>query len=102
MRMEFEARLFRFVSTGDISILNERAFSFFRMKHLLYFLISIFFLWRGMNGSPSLLAMGSTLVAFSILTSLLSRGAMSFEAKMMALLSSILEMTISLGREYEG
>ena len=87
--MSFESRYHRFVYISDVSVLNERVWGFFRVKHMLYLFLAIILLWRGYSaGSPALLSMGATAGALALLSSLFSRGSMSFEAKLLALIVS--------------
>jgi len=99
MAMSFESRLHRFLWIGNISLGNERAFSFFRLKHIPYLFSSIIMLWRSLNGSPSLLFIGSSLGILGILSPILSKGSMSFEARMIALLISSFESFIDRRRK---
>lgn len=92
--MEFEARFHRFVSIGDISILNERAFSFFKIKHLLYFFVSILLIWKGLSSSLSILLLGSVLALLGIFSALFSQGSMSLEDKLLATAISTFEILL--------
>ncbi|MEM4481424.1 MAG: hypothetical protein QXK88_01390 [Desulfurococcaceae archaeon] len=87
--VEFESRQRKFISIGDIGILNERVFGLFRVKHLLYFFPAIILLWGGLRGVPAPLALGCAAGITGILSSLFSRGSMSFEAKSLSLLLSL-------------
>jgi len=87
--MSFESRYHRFVYISDVSVLNERVWGFFRVKHMLYLFLAIIFLWRGYSaGNPALLSMGATAGALALLSALFSRGSMNFEAKLLALIVS--------------
>ena len=87
--MEFEARFHRFVAVGDVSILNGRVFSFFRLKHVIYLFLAIVFVWRGLSGSGTLLAMGLVIALLAVLSALFSRGSMSLEAKIVTAIISL-------------
>jgi len=87
--VSFESRYHRFVYISDVSVLNERVWGFLRVKHMLYLFLAIILLWRGYSaGNPALLSMGATAGALALLSSLFSRGSMSFEAKLLALIAS--------------
>jgi len=97
--MSFESRYHRFVYISDVSVLNERVWSFLRVKHVLYLFLAIIFLWRGYSaGSVQLLFMGLILALIAVLSGLFSKGSMSFEAKLLALIVSAFS-TIGAGRE---
>jgi len=83
--LEFEARYRRFLSIRDVSILNERAFSIFRIKHLLYIFLSIIFLQKGLWGSPANLAAGAFSAIWGVASAMLSDGSMSLEGKALSL-----------------
>jgi hypothetical protein len=87
--VSFESRYHRFVYISDVSVLNERVWGFLRVKHILYLFLAVIFLWRGYSaGSPALLGMGVTAGALALLSALFSRGSMSFEARLLALIVS--------------
>jgi len=87
--LSFESRYHRFVYISDVSVLNERVWGFLRVKHMLYLFLAVIFLWRGYSaGNPALLSMGAVAGALSLLSALFSRGSMSFEAKLLALIVS--------------
>jgi hypothetical protein len=56
---------------------------------MLYLFLAVIFLWRGYSADNSaLLSMGATAGALALLSGLFSRGSMSFEAKLLALIVS--------------
>jgi len=88
-KMSFESRYHRFVCISDVSVLNERVWGFLRVKHMLYLFLAVIFLWRGYSaGSLAMLSMGSVAGALALLSGLFSRGSMSFEARLLALIVS--------------
>ena len=99
--MEYEARFRRFVSIGDVSILSERVFGSFRVKHLLYFFISIIFLWRGMQGSLQLLLMGFMIGFLGLLSALVARGSMSLESRIVTVFVSLMDQSSRPRRKVE-
>jgi len=99
--VSFESRYHRFVYISDVSVLNERVWGFLRVKHMLYLFLAIILLWRGYSaGSPALLSIGATAGALALLSSLFSRGSMSFEAKLLALIVSAISL-MGYSREEE-
>jgi len=87
--VSFESRYHRFVYISDVSVLNERVWGFLRVKHMLYLFLAVIFLWRGYSaGSPAMLSMGSVAGSLALLSALFSRGSMSFEARLLALIVS--------------
>jgi hypothetical protein len=55
----------------------------------LYLFLAVIFLWRGYSADNlALLSMGATAGALALLSGLLSRGSMSFEVKLLALIVS--------------
>jgi hypothetical protein len=92
--MSFESRYHRFVYISDVSVLNERVWGFLRVKHMLYLFLAVIFLWRGYSaGSPAMLSMGSVAGSLALLSALFSRGSMSFEARLLALIVSAISST---------
>jgi hypothetical protein len=56
---------------------------------MLYLFLAVIFLWRGYSaGSPAMLSMGAVAGALALLSALFSRGSMSFEARLLALIVS--------------
>ena len=56
---------------------------------MLYLFLAVIFLWRGYSaGSPVMLSMGAVAGALALLSGLFSRGSMSFEARLLALIVS--------------
>jgi hypothetical protein len=56
---------------------------------MLYLFQAVIFLWRGYSaGSPAMLSTGSVAGALALLSALFSRGSMSFEARLLALIVS--------------
>jgi hypothetical protein len=56
---------------------------------MLYLFLAVIFLWRGYSaGSPAMLSMGAVAGALALLSGLFSRGSMSFEARLLALIVS--------------
>ena len=97
--MPFESHYHRFVYISDVSVLNERVWGFLRVKHMLYLFLAIIFLWRGYSaGSVQLLVMGLVLALLAVLSGLFSKGSMSFEAKLLALIVSAFS-TIGTSKE---
>jgi hypothetical protein len=87
--VSFESRYHRFVYISDVSVLNERVWVFLRVKHMLYLFLAVIFLWRGCSaGSPAMLSMGAVAGALALLSGSFSRGSMSFEARLLALIVS--------------
>jgi len=79
--------------------LSERVWDFLRVKHILYLFLAAIFLWRGYAaGSMQLLVIGSILVLLAVLSDLFSRGSMSFEAKLLALILSAIS-TVGVSNE---
>lgn len=89
--VEYEARYRRFVSIRDVSVLNERVFGAFRVKHLLYFFPAIILLWGGLQGRTTLLILGCVTGTMGALSALFSRGSMSLEAKLLSIIASLLD-----------
>ena len=80
--MSFESRYHRFMYISDVSVLNERVWGFFRVKHMLYLFLAVIFLWRGYSaGNPALLSMSAIAGSLALLS------ALSFEVKLLALYS---------------
>jgi len=99
--VSFESRYHRFVYISDVSVLNERVWGFLRVKHMLYLFLAIVFLWRGYSaGSVQLLVMGLVLALIAVLSGLFSKGSMSFEAKLLALIVSAFS-AVGTSRERE-
>jgi len=97
--VSFESRYHRFVYISDVSVLNERVWGFLRVKHMLYLFLAVIFLWRGYSaGSVQLLVMGLVLALIAGLSGLFSKGSMSFEAKLLALIVSAFS-TIGTSKE---
>lgn len=92
--MEFEARYRRFVSVRDISVLNERVFGAFRVKHLLYVFPSIILVWSGLQGRAVLLVLGCVLGLLGALSALMTRSSMSLEAKMVSLMLALFDVLL--------
>jgi len=90
--MEYEARYRRFVSIRDVSVLNERVFGAFRVKHLLYFFPAIILLWSGLQGRAMLLVLGCIVGLMGVLSALFSRGSMSLEAKLLAVFIALFDL----------
>ena len=98
--MSFESRYHRFVYISDVSVLSERVWGFLRVKHMLYLFLAVIFLWRGYSvGSVQLLVMGVVLALLAFLSGLFSKGSMSFEAKLLALIVSSIS-TMGVSREH--
>ena len=98
--MSFESRYHRFVYISDVSVLSERIWGFLRVKHMLYLFLAVIFLWRGYSvGSVQLLVMGVVLALLAFLSGLFSKGSMSFEAKLLALIVSSIS-TMGVSREH--
>jgi hypothetical protein len=56
---------------------------------MLYLFLAVIFLWRGYSaGSPAMLSMGAVAGSLALLSGLFSRGSMSFEARLLALIVS--------------
>jgi hypothetical protein len=80
--------------------LNERVWGFFRVKHILYLFLAVIFLWRGYSaGSPAMLSMGAVAGSLALLSALFSRGSMSFEARLLALIVSAISSMGSSGEK---
>ncbi|MEM0235963.1 MAG: hypothetical protein QXP68_06045 [Thermosphaera sp.] len=90
--MEYEARYRRFVSIRDVSVLNERVFGAFRVKHLLYLFPAIILLWGGLQGRAMLLVLGCIVGLMGVLSALFSRGSMSLEAKLLAVFIALFDL----------
>jgi len=91
--VSFESRYHRFVYISDVSVLSERVWGFLRVKHMLYLFLAVIFLWRGYSaGSVQLLVMGAVLALLAVLSGFFSKGSMSFEAKLLALIVSALSV----------
>jgi len=98
--VSFESRYHRFVYISDVSVLSERVWGFLRVKHMLYLFLAVIFLWRGYSvGSVQLLVMGVVLALLAFLSGLFSKGSMSFEAKLLALIVSSIS-TMGVSREH--
>lgn len=92
--VEYEARYRKFVSIRDVSVVNERVFWPFRIKHLIYLFFSIILAWSGLRGSASALSLSALMGSLSLLSAVMSRGSMSFEAKAVLLLLSLLDILL--------
>lgn len=90
--VEYEARYRRFVSIRDISVLNERVFGAFRVKHLLYLFPAIILLWGGLQGRATLLVLGCITGLMGLFSAMFSRGSMSLEAKLVSIFISIFDL----------
>jgi len=56
---------------------------------MLYLFLAVIFLWRGYSaGSPAMLSMGAVAGVLALLSGLFSKGSMSFEARLLALIVS--------------
>jgi hypothetical protein len=56
---------------------------------MLYLFLAVIFLWRGYSaGSPAMLSIGAVAGSLALLATLFSRGSMSFEARLLALIVS--------------
>ncbi len=92
--IEYEARYRKFVSMGDFSVLNEKVFGPFRVKHLAYLFFSIMLVWSGLRGSTPSLVLGAVMGLLSLLSATLSIGSMSLEAKASLLILSLLDLLL--------
>ncbi|MEM1643618.1 MAG: hypothetical protein QXS70_04370 [Desulfurococcaceae archaeon] len=102
---EYEARCMRFVSIGDFSVINERVFGPFRVKHMAYLFLSIMLMWSGLRGNASALTLSTIISLSCFLSDALSKGSMSFDAKAMLIASSLLDILLQLkwgGKVREG
>ena len=89
-------RILRFRHVHDVSILNEKVFSFLRMKQLLYFAFGILILWRAMNfRDPGALAFSMFVFLLGIASAILSRGSCSFEARIVLTIMSIADSLLT-------
>jgi len=80
------------VSIRDVSVLNERVFGAFRVKHLLYLFPAIILLWGGLQGRAMLLVLGCIVGLMGVLSALFSRGSMSLEAKLLAVFIALFDL----------
>jgi hypothetical protein len=91
-----ELRILRFRHVHDVSILSEKAFSFLRMRQLLYFAFGILILWRAMSfRDPGALAFSLFVFLLGVVSAVLSRGSCSFEARLVLTILSVMDSVLT-------
>jgi hypothetical protein len=91
-----ELRILRFRHVHDVSILNEKVFSFLRMRQLLYFAFGILILWRAMSfKDPGALAFSMFVFLLGMASAILSKGSCSFEARIVLTIMSIIDSLLT-------
>ena len=91
-----ELRILRFRHVHDVSILNEKVFSFLRMRKLLYFAFGILILWRAMSfKDPGALAFSMFVFLLGMASAILSKGSCSFEARIVLTIMSIIDSLLT-------
>jgi len=91
----FEARYLRFLSIKSLSLMNENLYGPLQIKHAIYLMFSILFIWRGISiGNMNTVVFGLVILFICFLSSLSGYRSMSFESKIIMTLYSILDSTI--------
>ncbi|MEM1842237.1 MAG: hypothetical protein QXL19_07660 [Ignisphaera sp.] len=91
----FEARYLRFSSIKSLSIMNENLYGPLQVRHAIYLMFSILFIWRGIStGNMNSMLFGLVTIFICFLSSLSGYRSMSFEAKIIMTLYSILDSAI--------
>lgn len=98
--LSFEARYHRFVTVGNVSLINERVFGPLRLKHLTYLFLSILMLWRALwSGLPQLLGLSVLTALLALASALYPKRSLSLESLLLATFLSLIEL-ITLGERF--
>lgn len=88
----FEARYQEFVTIGDVSLINEKVFGPFRLKHLAYLFFSLLTLWKALwSGFPQLLALSTSVAFLALASAIYPKKSLSLESLALATLLSLIE-----------